>query len=45
MRGERDGEMRLEFESPQRAIAPGQAVVVYDGDMVLGGGTAMAAIA
>lgn len=45
MRGERDGEMRLEFESPQRAIAPGQAVVVYDGDMVLGGGTAIAAIA
>ena len=30
--------LRLEFDSPQRAIAPGQAVVVYDGDVVLGGG-------
>ena len=24
---------------PQRAITPGQAVVLYDGDTVLGGGT------
>lgn len=30
--------LRLEFDSPQRAIAPGQAVVIYDGDVVLGGG-------
>jgi tRNA-specific 2-thiouridylase len=29
---------RLVFESPQRAITPGQAVVFYSGDMVLGGG-------
>lgn len=29
----------IKFDSPQRAIAPGQAVVLYDGDLVLGGGT------
>lgn len=27
------------FDEPQRAITPGQAVVLYDGDTVLGGGT------
>ncbi len=32
---------RLEciFEEPQRAVTPGQAVVFYDGDYVIGGGT------
>lgn len=30
--------LRLEFDDPQPAIAPGQAVVTYDGDIVLGGG-------
>jgi tRNA-specific 2-thiouridylase len=29
----------LEFDKPVRAVAPGQAVVLYDGDEVLGGGT------
>lgn len=29
----------LEFVSPQRAVTPGQAVVIYDGEYVLGGGT------
>lgn len=29
----------IEFEKPQRAPSPGQAVVIYDGDIVLGGGT------
>jgi len=32
-------EIHLEFEKPQRAITPGQAVVIYDGDVVVGGGT------
>lgn len=31
--------IRLEFDEPQRAVTPGQAVVMYDGDTVLGGGT------
>ncbi len=33
-----DGSVRVVFEAPQRAITPGQAVVLYDGDTVLGGG-------
>ncbi len=33
-----NGEVRVEFDEPQRAITPGQAVVLYDGDMVVGGG-------
>ncbi len=35
--GER--KVHIQFDKPQRAIAKGQAVVVYDGDTVLGGGT------
>lgn len=31
--------VRLVFDRPQRAITPGQALVLYDGDLVLGGGT------
>ncbi|MCI6018235.1 MAG: tRNA 2-thiouridine(34) synthase MnmA [Clostridiales bacterium] len=31
--------LRLEFDEPQRAITKGQAVVMYDGDIVVGGGT------
>ena len=30
---------RVEFDEPQRAMTPGQAVVLYDGDMVIGSGT------
>ena len=29
----------IEFDEPQRAITKGQAVVLYDGDIVVGGGT------
>ena len=36
---EADGFARVVFEEPQRAITPGQAVVLYQGDMVIGGGT------
>lgn len=36
---EADGFARVEFDEPQRAITTGQAVVLYDGDLVVGGGT------
>ena len=30
--------VEIEFDQPQRAVTPGQAAVMYDGDVVLGGG-------
>lgn len=36
---EENGIARVEFDEPQRAITPGQTVVLYDGDTVIGGGT------
>ena len=33
-----DDEVMLTFDEPQRAITPGQAVVFYDGHVVVGGG-------
>ncbi len=33
-----DDEIIVTFDQPQRAITPGQAVVLYDGDSVVGGG-------
>lgn len=37
--GAADGEAAVRFTTPQRAAAPGQAVTLYDGERVLGGGT------
>ena len=34
-----EDEIECIFETPQRAVTPGQALVLYDGDYVLGGGT------
>ena len=31
--------IKVTFDQPQRAITPGQSVVLYDGDYVVGGGT------
>ncbi len=36
---EETGIMNIVFEEPQRAITKGQSVVVYDGDLIVGGGT------
>ena len=36
---EKDGFARVVFDEPQRALTPGQAVVLYSGDTVIGGGT------
>ena len=34
-----EDEVTCTFDEPQRAVTPGQAVVFYDGEYVLGGGT------
>jgi tRNA-specific 2-thiouridylase len=38
VRGDTAG-LHVEFDQPQKAITPGQALVLYDGEYVLGGGT------
>jgi tRNA-specific 2-thiouridylase len=35
---EADDRLRLRFDEPQRAVTPGQALVCYEGDLVVGGG-------
>ena len=37
--GARDGEIIVHFDVPQRAVTPGQSLVLYDSDAVLGGAT------
>jgi len=34
-----DGRVEVRFDEPQRAVTKGQAVVLYEGEKVLGGGT------
>lgn len=38
------GRVRIEFAEPQRAITKGQAVVLYQGDVVIGGGRISAVV-
>mgnify|MGYP001609799177 CR=1 FL=1 len=33
-----EGRIKVLFEDPQRAVTPGQSVVFYDNDVVVGGG-------
>ncbi len=35
---EADGNIRVDFDEPKRAITPGQSLVMYDGEKLLGGG-------
>ncbi len=44
MRHGADGSIEIAFDEPERGIAPGQAVVAYAGDVVLGGGTVVRAL-
>ena len=33
-----DGRLEVRFDAPRRAVTPGQSVVLYEGDDVVGGG-------
>jgi tRNA-uridine 2-sulfurtransferase len=39
-----NGRLRILFDEPQEAVTPGQSVVLYDGEIVLGGGIISKAI-
>lgn len=39
-----DGKVRVDFAEPERAVTPGQSVVFYEGEDVLGGGIIQEAI-
>lgn len=39
-----DGSVSFVFDEPQRALTTGQALVLYDGDRVIGGGTIVSAL-
>jgi tRNA-specific 2-thiouridylase len=38
LRVEPDERLQVLFDEPQRAVTPGQALVCYDGEVVIGGG-------
>lgn len=40
----KEGRIEIKFESPQKSIAPGQSVVFYDGEIVVGGGVIISSI-
>jgi len=40
-----NGQVRFDFDVPERAVTPGQAVVFYDGDLVAGGAVIEKALA
>ncbi len=40
----KNNQIKVSFESPVRAITPGQSVVFYDNDLVVGGGTIVKSI-
>jgi tRNA-uridine 2-sulfurtransferase len=39
-----DGQCRVDFDQPQKSVTPGQALVLYQGDEVLGGGRIVSAL-
>ena len=44
VRAREDGSVTIEFRAAQRGIAPGQSVVLYRGDELLGGGRILTAV-